>query len=202
MAETPRVDLYFDPVCPFAWITTRWILEVERHRPLDLHFRLMSLAVLNERREGGVPEADRGLDSAWRPVRVGAALEDKRGEQALRQYYEEFAFRFHNQRMRGRDEVIRAALSAVDADDFYGYADTTEYDDAVRKSHAQGMDPVGHEVGTPTMHIDGIAFFGPILNAVPKGQAALDTFDGALLLARNPNFFELKRSRPEGMTFE
>jgi len=202
MAEIPRVDLYFDPVCPFAWIATRWILEVERHRPLDLHFRLMSLAVLNEGREGSVPEADRGLDSAWRPVRVGAALEDKRGEQVLRQYYEEFAFRFHNQRMRGRDEVIRAALSAVDADDFYSYADTTEYDDAVRKSHARGMDPVGYEVGTPTIHIDGTAFFGPILTAVPKGQAALDVFDGALLLARNPNFSELKRSRPEGMSFE
>src|SRR5581483_2337852 len=116
--------------------------------------------------------------------------------------YEEFAFRFHNQRMRGRDEVIRAALSAVDADDFYSYADTTEYDDAVRKSHARGMDPVGYEVGTPTIHIDGTAFFGPILTAVPKGQAALDVFDGALLLARNPNFSELKRSRPEGMSFE
>lgn len=202
MAETPRVDVYVDPVCPFAWITSRWIVEVQRQRPLDLRFRLMSLAVLNEGREGSVPESQRGLDNAWRPVRVGAALEDKRGEQALRQYYEEFAFRFHNLRVRGRDAVIRQALSAIDADEFYPYADTTEYDDAVRKSHAEGIDPVGFEVGTPTIHIDGIAFFGPILSAVPKGQAAMDIFDGTLLLARNPNFFELKRSRPDGMTFD
>ena len=202
MAETPRVDVYVDPVCPFAWITSRWIVEVQRQRPLDLHFRLMSLAVLNEGREGSVPESQRGLDSAWRPVRVGAALEDKRGELALRQYYEEFAFRFHNQRMRGRDAVIREALAALGVDDFYTYADTSEYDDAVRKSHSAGLDPVGLEVGTPTIHIDGVAFFGPILNAVPKGQDAVEIFDGALLLARNPNFFELKRSRPQGMSFD
>lgn len=198
----PRVDFYFDPVCPFAWITARWIAEVERQRPLDVHFRLMSLAVLNEGREGAVPESQRGLDSAWRPVRVGAALAEQRGELTLRKYYEEFAFRFHNQRMRGRDAVIRAVLSALDAEDFYAYADTSEYDEVARKSHAEGMDPVGLEVGTPTIHIDGVALFGPILNAVPKGQDALDIFDGTLLLARNPNFFELKRSRSVGMNFD
>jgi 2-hydroxychromene-2-carboxylate isomerase len=196
------VDFYFDPVCPFAWIGWQWICEVERLRGIDLHLRVMSLAVLNEGREGHIPEAEKGLDSAWRPVRVAAALADRRGEVAVRAYYAEFGTRFHTQRVRGRDRVIRESLAALDADDLYLAADSDEYDEAIRKSHCAGMEPVGLDVGTPTIHVDGAAFFGPVLNAIPRGQAALDVFDGAVLLARDPHFFELKRTRQGGLSFD
>ena len=197
----PRVDLYVDPVCPFAYLATRWLLEVESLRPLDLHLQLMSLAVLNEHNPDAPDEADRGLDNAWRPVRVGAALNVMQGEAALRDYLVTFGDRFHRQRIRPRDRVIRETLADLDASMLVTAADATEWDDAVRQSHARAVGRVGDDVGTPTLHIDGHAVFGPILSAVPRGQDALDLYDGVLLLATNPGFCELKRTRKGELDF-
>jgi 2-hydroxychromene-2-carboxylate isomerase len=196
-----RVEFYFDPVCPFAWIAWLWMGEVGKKRDVDLRPRLMSLAVLNEGRDGHQPESERGLDSAWRPVRVGAALAAERGPEALGFYYTAFGTRFHSDRVRPRDRVIRDSLDELGAAHLYEAADSTEFDAAVRVSHSAGMDPVGLDVGTPVIHVDGVAFFGPVLTAVPCGQAALEVFDGAVLLARNPHFCELKRTRTGGLDF-
>ncbi len=195
------VDLWVDPACPWAWITSRWLLEAATVRDLDVRFHVMSLSVLNEGRE--LPEAYVDfLARAWAPVRVLVAAEDRYGADVIEPLYSAMGRRRHVEGVDDEAAIIVDALDELGLDpELVAAGDLTDHDDALRQSHRRGMEPVGYEVGTPVIHIGDVAFFGPVVTPAPKGEAAGRLYDGVVAVAGTPGFFELKRTRTKGPDF-
>jgi protein-disulfide isomerase-like protein with CxxC motif len=200
--EPVPVDFWFDPLCPWAWITSRWMVEVEQVRPVALRWHVMSLAVLNEGRE--MSERYRDLMvKAWGPVRVCVAAEQRLGNQVVLPLYTALGTRFHNQKQERDRATIEAAIADAGLPaDLADAIESTDYDDAVRVSHNDGIERVGVDVGTPVISVRGASIFGPVITPIPRGEEAGRLWDGVLLCLQTPGFFELKRSRYADPTFD
>lgn len=198
------VDFWFDPLCPWAWMASRWMLEVEKVRPVRTIFHVMSLSVLNEGRDELPEDYRKHLEEGWIGVRAAIGVEQAYGSQGLREFYTAIGTRYHpGGEQKGDPEVVRAALGDCGFDtSIVERAQTDEFDEALRASHHAGMDPVGDEVGTPVIHINGKALFGPVISPAPKGEAAGDLFDGVSKVTAADGFFELKRSRDRDPIFD
>ncbi|MEV5479650.1 MULTISPECIES: mycothiol-dependent nitroreductase Rv2466c family protein [Streptomyces] len=207
-AKTPA-DFWFDPLCPWAWMTSRWMLEVEKVRPVDVRWHVMSLAVLNEDKLDELPENYRELlATAWGPVRVCIAAEQQHGSEVLGPLYTALGTRLHNRGLdRTRETLVDALKEAGLPAELADAADSDAYDAQLRASHKEGIDLVGQEVGTPVIAVPGhdgeqIAFFGPVVTPAPKGEEAAKLWDGTLMVASIPGFYEIKRTRTQGPIFD
>ncbi|MEE4542023.1 DsbA family protein [Streptomyces sp. V4-01] len=207
--EKTPADFWFDPLCPWAWMTSRWMLEVEKVRPVEVRWHVMSLAVLNEDKLDTLPENYAAfLRDAWGPVRVVIAAQQQHGDEVLGRLYTALGTRFHNQEQpRTRETLVAALEEAGLPASLADYADQDTYDAELRASHKEGIEKVGQDVGTPVIAVPGadgeqVAFFGPVVTPTPRGDDAAKLWDGTLLVASIPGFYEIKRSRTVGPIFD
>jgi len=205
-AEKEDVQFWFDPLCPWAWITSRWMLEVEKVRPVRTDWRIMSLAYLNliqHEGKGLTEEYLEGMKKAWGPIRVVAAAAQQRGQDILGPLYTAIGTRLHNEGRRQDPQVIPDALAEVGLPaSLAAAADSDELDQLIKDSHNEAFDEVGIDVGTPVIRIAGSTIFGPVVTPIPRGEAAGKLWDGVALVTATDGFFELKRTRDRKPSFD
>jgi protein-disulfide isomerase-like protein with CxxC motif len=201
--ELTPVDFWFDPLCPWAWIASRWMLEVQQVRPVQVRWHVMSLAVLNEGKTDLPERYAELMKQAWGPVRVAIAAEQRFGPEVLGPLYTALGTRFHHEKLPRDRATVEAALAEAGLpSDLASAMESTEYDEALRASHAEGIERVGYEVGTPIISMNGTSIFGPVVTPIPRGEAAAKLWDGVNLVTQTDGFFELKRSRTRDPIFD
>jgi 2-hydroxychromene-2-carboxylate isomerase len=201
-AAPSNAEFWFDPLCPWAWMTSRWMTEVEKVRDVEVTWSVMSLSVLNEGRD--LPEGyQRLMEKGWGPVRVLVAAQQAHGDEVVKPLYDALGERIHHRGEKDFDAVIAEALEEVGLPaELAKAACDDEHDEALRESHQRAIDLVGDDVGTPVVAVNDTAFFGPVVSPAPKGEAAGRLWDGCVLVAGTEGFFELKRSRTVGPIFD
>ena len=203
LQDTPIVvDMWFDPMCPWAWVTSRWILEAAKVRDIDLRFHIMSLAVLNEGADIPAEYVDM-MSKVWGPVRVVAAAQKQFGPEITEPLYTAISRRIFVDDRREDPTVIVDALAELNLPaELADAVSSKEFDDAIRASHQASQDAAAMEIGTPVMAINGIGYFGPVISPAPKGEAAGRLFDGIVLLSGAEGFYEIKRARTQPPAFD
>lgn len=195
-------EFWFDPLCPWAWMTSRWMGEVQQVRPIDVTWHPFSLAVLNEGRELP-PEYRELMDRGWGPARVVTAARELHGQEVVKPLYDAIGTAIHPGGVSDYDEAIAIGLEKAGLPaDLAKFAASDEYDPQMRASTQDALDRVGDDVGTPVISVDGVSFFGPVVTPAPKGEDAGKLWDGTVLVASTPGFFEIKRSRTAGPQFD
>lgn len=207
--STAVADFWFDPTCPWAWMTSRWITEVEKVRDISVRWHVMSLSVLNEGREELPEDYKKAMAESWGPVRVLTAARLAHGDDVLGPFYTALGTKIHPEGRRATDGLKALVVEALadldlpaDLIDAWDRRDGDDIDVALRASHAEGIGQVGEDVGTPIVAFNGTAFFGPVITPAPKGEAAGRLWDGAVLVAEYPGFYEIKRTRTQGPIFD
>ena len=202
MSEKQSVEMWFDPLCPWAWMTSRWLMEVEAVRDIEVTWSQMSLSVLNDGRDLSEDYRDT-MDRGWAPVRVIAAARKAHGDEVTKPLYDAIGTRLHLEGEQDLRVATTAALEEVGLPaELIEAADTDDHDDFLRESHGRAIDLVGDDVGTPVIPVGEVAFFGPVVSPAPKGEDAGRLFDGCVLVARTDGFFELKRTRTRDPIFD
>ncbi|WP_308608158.1 DsbA family protein [uncultured Corynebacterium sp.] len=214
MSNRDKVTFYFDVSCPFCWVTSRWIKEVEKVRDIEVEWKPMSLSVLNEGRDELPEEYKFMMQCNWTPARLFNVVFSQDGQEAVDKLYTALGTKIHNENRINRhahvdepehafDELIKEALAEVGLpEERLAQALTTEFDELMRENHAEAMKEVGNDVGTPVVKLNDVAFFGPVLTRIPRGEEAGKIFDGSVAVASYPYFFEIKRSRTEDPRFD
>lgn len=214
MSNRDKVTFYFDVSCPFCWVTSRWIKEVEKVRDIEVEWKPMSLSVLNEGRDELPEEYKFMMQCNWTPARLFNAVFSQDGQEAVDKLYTALGTKIHNENRIDRhahvdepehafDELIKEALAEVGLpEERLAQALTTGFDELMRENHAEAMKEVGNDVGTPVVKLNDVAFFGPVLTRIPRGEEAGKIFDGSVAVASYPYFFEIKRSRTEDPRFD
>ncbi|GAA3868618.1 DsbA family protein [Leifsonia kafniensis] len=199
---TDSVEFWFDPSCPWAWMTSRWVDEVAKQRDLDVTWNVMSLAVLNEDKDVS-DEYKAFFPRALKYTRLVAAAKELHGQEIVKPLYDALGTRIHPGESTDPAEVIPAALAEVGLPaEFAAHADSDAHDPQMRASHFEGINRVGQDVGTPVISVNGVAFFGPVISPAPKGEQALALWDGVVAAAAYDGFFEIKRTRTRGPIFD
>ncbi|WP_227878345.1 DsbA family protein [Arthrobacter dokdonensis] len=201
-AVPETADFWFDPTCPYAWVTSRWIGEVEQVRNISVRWHVMSLSVLNEHKEDISDAYKAHIARAWGPVRVIVAAAAAHGQEVIKPLYDAMGTQIHVHGNGDLSDVVDKALAEVGLPAELAAAATTDAHDAsLRASHEEGISQVGQEVGTPIVAFNGTAFFGPVITRIPRGEEAGKLWDATLTLAGFPYFFEIKRTRTEDPQF-
>lgn len=209
MTDSKTVDFWFDPACPWAWMTSRWIIEAAKYRDLDVRWNVMSLFVLNEPNLDELSEFYRNLMPRTLPaVRVATAVAEQYDNETLGRLYTALGNRIHLGGEKDSEVYIPAALEAVGLPaELAAAGKSEEWDEALRASHQRGIGLVGTDVGTPVVAVENdagvkVGLFGPVVTPAPQGEAAAKLWDGVYAVTTTPGFYELKRSRTDGPNFD